>query len=217
MTEYFAESSAPAGRAKTLQEAAARRRAGRNRAGGLAVAAVSLLAVAAAGCSSGSRGHAASGDPVTAKVATGITVPARIGPLTRGADGPMDDTGGGIPKPVLKNLRSVSYAADGGGDPLHSVDITGGPGLPIPSDGPTDKVARLFSEWDVGSAGAKLASVSPGSAGGTAECAPYDTKFKHLDCGWVSGKVALVLNFNGYNTAKVSTLLPQILSAMATR
>jgi hypothetical protein len=129
----------------------------------------------------------------------------------------MDDTGGGIPKPVLKNLRSVSYAADGGGDPLHSVDITGGPGLPIPSDGSTDKVARLFSEWDVGSAGAKLASVSPGSAGGTAECTPYDTKLKHLDCGWVSGKAALVLNFNGSNTAKVSTLLPQILSAMVTR
>jgi hypothetical protein len=116
---------------------------------------------------------------------------------------------------VAKNLRAVNYAA--GGDILHSVTITGGPGLPIPSDGPTDKVARLFSQWDVGSAGSKLTGVSSGSAGGTAECTPYDTKFKHLDCGWVSGKVALVLSFTGYNTAKAGTLVPQILSAMATR
>jgi hypothetical protein len=203
----------PAQRAEPLRETTgARPRPGRSRAGLAAAAVISLLAVGAGACSSGSGGHPAAGGSAAAGVATGIKVPAKIGSLTRGANGPMDATG--VPKSVARNLHAVNYAA--GGDSLHSVTITGGPGLPIPS-GSSDKVARLFSEWNVGSAGSKLASVSSGSAGGTAECTPYDTKFKHLDCGWVNGKVALVLNFSGFNTAKVNTLVPQILSAMVTR
>jgi hypothetical protein len=80
------------------------------------VAAMALLAAGAAGCSSGSSGHPAAGGSAPPGVATGMKVPAKIGPLTRGADGPMDATGGNIPKSVLKNLRAVNYAADGGGD-----------------------------------------------------------------------------------------------------
>jgi len=222
MTEFFAESITPAARAESSREpAGASPRAGRIRAGGLAAAAIFLLAVGAVGCSSGSSGHPASGGSAVAGapaagVATGITVPAKIGSLTRGANGPMDPTGSGLPKSVLKNLHGVVYAADGG-DSRHSVTITGGPGLPIPSDGPTDKIARLFSEWDMGSAGTKLASVAPGTAGGTAECTAYNATYKQLDCGWVSGKVALVLSFEGFNTARARTLVPQILSAMVTR
>ena len=219
MIEFFAESVTPAVRAESPREPAGLRpRAGRSRAGGLAAAAavISLLAAGAAGCSSSSSGNGKPGGTAAAGTApTGIQVPAKIGSLAKGAEDPNGFKDSGLPKSVTKNLHTVSYAV--GGDSLRSVLITGGLGLPVPTDGPSDKIKRLFSEWDVGSAGAKLTSVPAGPVGGLAECAPYDTAYKEIDCGWVGGKVALTLGFTGIAKDKARALVPQILSAMVTR
>jgi hypothetical protein len=171
------------------------------------VAGLALLAVA--GCSSSGSGQpAAASKP--AGPAKGIQVPAKIASLKKISDTPKQEfKGSGIPGSVLKNLHSVFYqdSADG----HRSVVVVGGAGLPIPTDGPSDKVQRLFSEWNMAVNGKPETSVATGSAGGSAECAKADAD---LWCGWVNGKVALTIDFSGFDQKHAQALVPQILTAM---
>ena len=58
--------------------------------------------------------------------------------------------------------------------------------------------------------------MSSGSAGGLAECAP-DRVAKYItDCGWVSGTVALVMEFSRFSHDEAKALVPKILDAMVT-
>jgi hypothetical protein len=197
-----------------------RNRPGRNRAGGLAatVLSLTLLAAGAAGCSSGggSGDQKSSGGSTAAATPTGIQVPAKIGTLTKlaGPDkfGLPDD---GIPKSVRKNLHDVTYYTDAHDVSSPHVNVRGGLGMPYPSDGPPDKIRRLFSEWDLSLHSDQAAKVPSGSVGGLAECAPSAVS-KDFSCGWISGKVALVMDFNGYSHDEVTALLPKILEAMVT-
>jgi hypothetical protein len=183
------------------------------------VLALTLLATAAAGCSSGggssnSSSGQKSGD--AAATAAPIKIPGKIGPLTKLLVNSKEfDSDDDIPKSVRKNLRSVSYA-DPPGDFAHAVTIRGGPELPIPAEGPPDVVQRLFSRWDVSAVAAKARKVSAGSVGGVAECAPASVTGLNLECGWVSGKMALVISFSGLAKDKAEALVPQILDAMVT-
>jgi hypothetical protein len=156
------------------------------RAGQLAGLAAGLTLLAAAGCSSSgspvtstSRKPQASAAVPSSPAAPGGTAaapagtfgfPGKIGNLSKQFDDPGVGAarGGGIPKAVLKNLRSVTYGDDS----------------------------------------------QPTSAGGTAECTT-DSAFKNgLDCGWVTGTIALTISFNGIPLARARVLMPQILSAM---
>jgi len=211
------ESVMPENTAAPSREGAGRRRAGLPRAGRLAatVLGLTLLAAGAAACSSGGSGDQKSGGSTAAAAPTGITVPGKIGTLTKQAEdakfGTPDD---GIPASVRKNLHSVSYA-DPPGSLTHYVTVEGGPGLPITTDGPDDVVQRLLSQWLISTNRDKASKVSAGSAGGTAECAP-DYSGGDTGCGWVSGKVALVIHFNGFKPTQAKALVPKILEAMVT-
>lgn len=205
------ESCAPAAPAEPSGEALdLRPRPGRSRAGGLAatVAGLALLA-AAAGCSSGGSGKATS-DSKAAGPPKGIQVPAKIASLKKVNDeAEQEFKDSGIPSSVRKNLHSVYYRDST--DDSRTVLVTGGAGLPVPTDGPSDKVKALFTEWDMGANGKPTTSVATGSAGGSAECAVSD---ESLYCGWVNGKVALTINFDGFKQKRAQALVPQILSAM---
>jgi hypothetical protein len=48
---------------------------------------------------------------------------------------------------------------------------------------------------------------------GLAECAQVG-RTKNVNCGWISGKNALVMAFQGFDKGSVQTLVPQILAAM---
>jgi hypothetical protein len=175
------------------------------------VAGLALVAAGAVGCSSSGSGGDAK--PGGAAVPAGIQVPAKIGTLQKGPDdGAKAFKGDGIPDSVTRNLHAVSYMENG--DIAHTVVVTGGVGLPVPSDGPADKIKRLFSEWAVGSFGDRATKVTAGSAGGSAECA-FDAAYpKDLTCGWINGKIALVLSFSGFEQGHARSLVPQILAAM---
>lgn len=190
--------------------------AGRHRAGRLAatVLGLALLAAGAAACSSGGSGDQKSGGAVAAATPTGITVPGKIASLEKGAEDPGVKAFDTLPKSVAKNLHAVNYA-----DPADNlgryVFIQGGPGLPIPAEGSPDVISRLFSEWNVGAASTKVAKVPAGSVGGLAECGPHRST-KSFECGWVSGKVALVMSFTGFSDDEAKALVPKILAAMVT-
>lgn len=192
-----------------------RRRPPLGRAGGLAatVAGLALLG-AAAGCSSGGSGsgNGTSGSKA-ASPAMGIRLPAKIASLKSPGEDKTAFKDEGIPSSVVRNLHAANYydAADSS----HSVTVEGGPGLPLPSDGPADKVKRLMSRWLVDADTAHPVTVSSGSGGGTAECFPSAANPKSLDCGWVSGKVAVTLSFDGYGQSRIRALVPQIISAIA--
>lgn len=214
------ESLASASPAEASREKASLRpRPHRSRPAALAGAAAgaALLAAVAAGCSSSPHGHPSStsgphksGGPAPA---TGIQIPARIGSLAKAADDPAGFfKGDGLPASVVKNLHSVTYYDHD--DSSRAAFITGGAGLPVPSDGPGDKVARVMSRWLIDASIAHPISVTSGSAGGTAECFPSAAQPKSLDCGWVSGNVALTLNFDGYSKSEIQALVPKILTAM---
>jgi len=192
--------------------------AGRHRAGRLAatVFALALLAAGAAACSSGggSGDQKTSGGSPAAAAPTGIQVPAKIASLEKGPEDPGVKAFDTLPKSVARNLHSVDY--DDPADNLgRYVMIQGGPGLPIPAEGPPDVISRLFSEWNVGAASTKVAKVPAGSVGGLAECGPHKST-KTYECGWVSGKVALVMSFTGFSDDEAKALVPKILAAMVT-
>jgi hypothetical protein len=71
----------------------------------------------------------------------------------------------------------------------------------------------LFSEWDLSTDKTKMAKVPAGSVGGQAECAPVPIN-KSVSCGWVNGRMALVLDFDGFSKAEATALVPKILGAM---
>jgi hypothetical protein len=195
-----------------------RERAGRPRAGSLAATVLGLaLLAAAAGCSSGGgSGDQKSGGAVAAAAPTGITVPDKIGFLKKEAEDPKFGTpDDGIPASVRKNLHSVNYA-DPADNLHHYVSVEGGPGLPITTDGPDDVVQRLFSQWAISANRPKATKVSPGSVGGTAECAPEYSSKDRYDCGWVNGKMALVMDFVGFTLDEAKAQFPKMLEAMVT-
>ena len=209
----------PGNATQPSRERAGRCRAGRPRAGSLAATVLGLaLLAAAAGCSSGggSGDQKSGGGSTTAAAPTGIQVPKKIGTLTKQAEDPKFGTpDDGIPASVRKNLHSVSYA-DPPGSLTHYVTVEGGPGLPITTDGPDDVIQRLFSQWAISANRPKVTKVSSGSAGGTAECAPEYSGKDRFDCGWVNGKVALVMSFTGFSLDEARTQVPKILEAMVT-
>jgi hypothetical protein len=208
------ESPVPAALAEPSPVAAGRHRAGRLAATMLGL---TLLAAGAAACSSGggSGDQKSGGDSTAAAAPTGIQVPGRIASLTKGGETPGVKAFEGLPKSVARNLHYVDYA-----DPADNlgryVSIQGGPGLPIPAEGSPDVISRLFSEWNVGAASTKVAKVSAGPVSGLAECGPHGTTGKDFECGWVSGKVALVMSFTGFKEDEVKALVPKILAAMVT-
>jgi hypothetical protein len=178
---------------------------------------LTLLAATATACSSGGDQKSGGGSsPAAAGAPTGITVPKKIGSLTKQAEDPKFGTpDDGIPASVRKNLHSVSYAPPEG-SLTHYVSVSGGPGLPITTDGPDDVVVRLMSQWAISANRGKVTRVSPGSAGGTAECFPEYSSKKNFDCGWVNGKVALVMSFNDFTLAEAKAQVPIFLEAMVT-
>lgn len=214
------ESLASASLAETSrEEASLRPRPDRSRPGALAaaVAGAALLAVAATGCSSSASGHpsSASGQPKSSgpTPVAGIQPPAKIGSLTRASDDPASAfKGDGLSSSVVKNLHALTYYDNA--DSSRAAFIAGGAGLPVPSDGPGDKVARVMSRWLVDASTAHPIKVTSGSAGGTAECFPSAAQPTSLDCGWVNGNVALTLNFDGYSRSEIQALMPKILTAM---
>jgi hypothetical protein len=176
------------------------------------------LLAAAAGCSSGGGGsdQKSDGGSTTAAAPTGITVPKKIDRLTmfgRDVIG-MDESSDVIPKAVSKNLHLVDYYADIQDATSDHLQVRGGMGLPYPS-GSDDAIKRLFSEWDLSTNKAKIAKVSSGSVGGLAECAPVPVN-KSISCGWVSGKMALLMDFDGFSKGEATALVPKILEAMVT-
>jgi hypothetical protein len=58
--------------------------------------------------------------------------------------------------------------------------------------------------------------VDAGSAGGVAKCAPVPSSdgSKFVNCGWINGRDALVMSFDGFSQARAKALVPQIISAM---
>jgi hypothetical protein len=179
---------------------------------------LTLLAAGAAGCSSGGSGDQKSGGGSTA-APTRIQVPAKIGTLTMvDKDHVGMGVGGqGIPKAVRKNLHDVSYFVDPQDAGSPHVNVRGGPGMPVPSDpGQPDAIKRLLSEWDLSMDLDKVFKVPAGSVGGLAECTTTPVDKTDFGCGWISGKVALVIDFDSYSRDKVTALLPKILEAMVT-
>ena len=186
--------------------------AGRRRAGALlgTVAGAALLVAGAAGCSSSSGGGSGT-----------LSKPDTIASLKKSPDQSMA-------KEILKaakgqtgsgKLTAVVYQDSSNSS--KTVMVYGGVGLPLPS-GDTDAQFKsmLGSGTEVGG-GVKVgtvADVDPGSAGGTAKCAPIlasgggDSKF--VNCAWINGKSALVLSFQRYSADDAQTLVPQILAAM---
>ena len=208
----------PGNTAQPSRQGAGRRRAGRPRAGSLAATLLGLaLLAAAAGCSSGGgSGDQTSGGSKAAAAPTGIKVPGQIGFLKKEAEDPKFGTpDDGIPASVRKNLHSVNYA-DPADNLHHYVSVAGGPGLPITTDGSDDVIQRLFSQWAISANRPKATKVSPGSIGGTAECAPEYSSKDRYDCGWVSGKVALVMSFVGFTLDEAKAQVPKFLDAMVT-
>jgi hypothetical protein len=178
------------------------------------------LLAAAAGCSSGGSGGQPSGgssSPAAAAAPTGITVPRKIDVLTMfGKDVVgMDEDSSVVPKAVSKNLHLVNYYTDPNDGTSPNVEVRGGLGMPIP-DGSEDVVRRLFSEWDLSILPNKREKVASGPVGGSAECAPIINNKTAISCGWVNGKMALLLDFNGFSKDKVTALVPKILEAMVT-
>jgi hypothetical protein len=188
------------------------------RVGGIAAAVAGLALLAAAtGCgSSGGSGKtsdskpAGTSDSKTAGPAKGIQLPVKIASLKKTFDdGSNYYKDSGIPASVRKDLHSVFYID--GADSEKNVTVSGGVGLPVPSDGPSDRVKALFTKWEQGVAGKPTSSVTTGSAGGSAECTRSGSE---TVCGWVNGKTALTFNFTGFGEKRAIALVPQILSAM---
>jgi hypothetical protein len=162
-----------------------------------------LLAVGAAGCSSGGGG----GTP------KGVQIPAKIASLKKAAD---QTTAkfllSGMKGALRKKMHAVAYTDSGNSS--RKVLVYGGTGIPIPPGSPSDQLKQMLASGT--STGTKVSSptsVDAGSVGGKAECASIPGA-KAINCGWISGKAALVMTFQGYDSHSAQSLVPQILSAM---
>jgi hypothetical protein len=193
----------------------------------LGAAAVALLAAGVSGCSSGGtaapaapRSAAAPGQasqPASNQVTGSVSTPSQIASLQKAADQTEA-------RKLLKQIKAAGgnakLAAVSYEDSAHkskTVLIYGGVGIPVP---PGNPAAQLKSMLRTGTqAGAKLghaATVDAGSAGGTAKCVPVPSPdgSKFVNCGWINGKDALVMSFDGFSKARAKALVPQIISAM---
>jgi hypothetical protein len=180
--------------------------------GGLAAASAGL-ALLAAGCSSGGSSHPTPAAQGQAAAPTGIQIPARIGPLQKSAD---QSTAkfllSGMTRTVRKKMRAVSYQDST--DSSRKVLVYGGTGLPVPPGDPDRQLRQMLRTGTAN--GTKISSptsAATGPAGGTAECAQVGTT-TNVNCGWISGKDALVMSFQGYDNGSAQSLVPQILAAM---
>lgn len=186
--------------------------------GGLA-AALAGLALLAAGCSSSGSSHPASGGaggaggPGPAAAPKGIQIPAKIGSLEKAAD---QSTAkfllNGMTGAVRTKMRAVSYQDSG--DSTRTVLVYGGAGLPVPPGGPGKQLKEMLRTGTAN--GVKIGTATSAATGrvtGTAECAQVGTT-KNVNCGWISGKDALVMAFQGFDKDSVQSLVPQILTAM---
>ncbi|HET7016422.1 MAG TPA: hypothetical protein VFI65_21045 [Streptosporangiaceae bacterium] len=189
---------------------------GLRRVGGLAAASAGLALLAVGCSSSGSSSHPrsyGSAGPSQAAAPTGIQIPARIGSLTKSAD---QSTAkfllSGMDAAVRKKIRAVSY--DDGADSSRKVLVYGGVGLPVPPGDPGKQLKQMLRTGTAN--GVKIDSattVATGPAGGTAACAQVGTT-KNVNCGWISGKDALVMSFQGFDKGAAQSFVPQILAAM---
>jgi hypothetical protein len=188
--------------------------------------AVTLLAAGAAGCSSGGKAPAAAGSgaatgqasqPASGKVTGSISTPSQIASLQKAAD--QSEA-----KKLLKQIKSAAgnakLAAVSYEDATHSsrtVLIYGGLGIPVPPGSPASQLkAMLRTGTETGAKIGHVALVDAGSAGGTAKCAPVPSSDggKFVNCGWINGKDALVMSFDGFSKARAKALVPKIISAM---
>ena len=195
------------------------REGGRRRAGRLAatVLGLTLVAAAAAGCSSGggSGDQKSDGGSTAAAAPTGITVPGKIGSLTKQAEDPKFGTpDDGIPASVRKNLHSVTYAAR---RQPYSLRDRGGRAR-APDHDRWARRRRRAADLAVGD----LREPGQGHQGVPrlgrrhGRVRPEYSSKKHFDCGWVSGKVALVMGFNDFTLDEAKAQVPKFLEAMVT-
>jgi hypothetical protein len=203
------------------------RPAGRRASAVLGVAAVALLAAGAAGCSSGGKaapaatgsaaatGHAS--QPASNKATGSLSTPDQIASLQKAADQT-------VAKKLLKQIKvaagNAKLAAVSYEDSAHksrTVLIYGGVGIPVPPGNPGAQLkSMLKSGTQTGVKVGQAATVDAGSAGGMAQCAPVPSSggSKFVNCGWINGKDALVMSFDGFSKHKAQALVPQIIAAM---
>jgi len=195
-------------------------------------AGLALLAVGAASCSS--DGGTTSAQPSTAASAatptaaapssapsqpagaTGaVKTPDQIASLTKSSD---QTTAQSLLKQIQsapggEQLIAVSY--EDRTDKARTVLIYGGAGPLPPGDPDSQLLAMLGSGTASGTKIANASSVDPGPAGGTAKCAPIPGNDKKvINCGWINGKVALVMSFTAFDQATAQSLVPKIVGAM---
>ena len=152
----------------------------------LGVAAVTLLAAGAAGCSSGGKTPASAGSGAatgqassraSGKVTGSISTPSQIASLQKAAD--QSEA-----KKLLKQIKSAAgnakLAAVSYEDATHSsrtVLIYGGLGIPVPPGSPASRLkAMLRTGTETGAKIGRVALVDAGSAGGTAKCARFPAR-----------------------------------------
>jgi hypothetical protein len=193
----------------------------------LGVAAVALLAAGAAGCSSGGKAApAAAGSapaagqasqPASSKVTGSVSTPSQIATLQKAANQT-------VAKKLLKQIKAAGgnakLAAVSYEDSAHAsrtVLIYGGVGIPVPPGSPTAQLkSMLKSGTEKGVKVGHAATVDAGSAGGMAQCAPVPSPggAKFVNCGWINGKDALVMSFDGFSKHNAQALVPKIIAAM---
>jgi hypothetical protein len=157
------------------------------------------LAAAAAGCGSSGSGSSAKG----------IQFPAKVASLQKSADqSTAKSVLSGLKGASRKEIHAVSY--EDSSDSSRKVLVYGGTGVPVPPGDPATQLKKLLAN---GSSGVKASSVAPGSVGGTAECAAL-SQVKLVNCGWISGKSALVMTFQGFDKGSAQSLVPKVLAAM---
>lgn len=163
----------------------------------LAATLAGVALAAAAGC--GSSGSSAKG----------IQFPAKVASLQKSADqSSAKSVLSGLTGASRKEIHAVSY--EDGSDSSRKMLVYGGTGVPVPPGDPATQLKKLLAN---GSSGVKASSVAPGSVGGTAECAAL-SQVKLVNCGWISGKSALVMTFQGFDEGSAQSLVPKILAAM---
>jgi hypothetical protein len=211
-----------------MEERGRPRPAARRASAVLGVAAVALLAAGAAGCSSGGKaapaaagGSAAAtgqaSQPASHKVTGSVSTPDQIASLQKAADQT-------VAKKLLKQIKvgagNAKVAAVSYEDSAHksrTVLIYGGVGIPVPPGSPGAQLkAMLRTGTKTGAKVGHAATVDAGSAGGMAQCAPVPSAggSTFVNCGWINGKDALVMSFDGFSKHTAQALVPQIIAAM---
>lgn len=177
------------------------------------------LLLAIAGCGAPSEGSsvpapAAGTQPAAATTATSIalTLPDRIGPLTKAIDQTAAQT-------ALESLKKSSYRQSvaafyvDGADQSHSVLIAGlvAEGANAPTAADLDTLIQLRVAPD---STAQPTVVDNLAVGGAAKCIDSSTRTaKSYDCGWFKESALLLAAFTNIEPAKAASLMPEILAA----